>query len=329
MTDIDRRGRSRIWLGGIAVLVIAGLLWWGLSSSRQGDPRDVTLALDWFPQPSNAAAYRAEAKGYYRGRGLTVTIRPGSAQAVAVQLVASGHAQFGLETGAHILEARAQGIPLVAIAATFQQSPAALFFHKGQAIRDFHDLNGRTVYTQIAAPEWAYQKRKYGLDRVRDLQFHGSYAAFASDPTAVAQGYLTSTGDELAARGLATDSIRSAEDVGYASVLFTTEDMVRRHPDIVTAFVQATRQGWDDYRVHPLDTVRLLLPLTAGRPESSLLSESRRQQSLVWTGDALQHGWGWMTEGRWQQAIDQSVLEGAIPPMPASSVFTTRFLEQR
>lgn len=241
----------------------------------------------------------------------------------------SGRAQFGLETGAHILEARARGIPLVAIAATFQQSPAALFFHKGQVIRDFRDLNGRTVFTQIAAPEWAYQKRKYGLNQVRDLQFQGSYAAFASDPKAVAQGYLTSTGDQLAAQGIATDSIRSAEDIGYASVLFTTESMVRDHPDTVAAFVQATKRGWKDYRAQPADTIRLLLPYTAGRSTEDLLREIRRQESFIWTDDAARNGWGWMTRARWQQAIDQAVTQGAIQPIDPDSVFTTRFLEGR
>lgn len=294
--------------------------------SHDAAPGAVTLALDWFAQPSNAGAYLAKAHGDYARQGLDVIIQPGGAQAVAIQVVASGRAQFGLETGAHIIEARARGIPIVAIAATFQQSPSALFFHKGQPIRDFRDLNGRTVYTQVAAPQWAFQKKKYGLDQVRDLQFQGSYAAFASDPRAVAQGYLTSTGDELAAQGVATESLRSPEDIGYASVLFTTEAMIRDHPDVVRKFVQATKGGWDSYRADPKAAVATLTPFIPGRGADSLLRESRAQEAFIWSGEATARGWGWMTHDRWQAAIDELVAEGSVKPIAADTVFTTQFL---
>ncbi len=310
------------------IIILVGIGVWSAMTEEPRDERHVTLALDWFPQPSNAAAYTAQGRGYYRDRGLDVTVQPGSAQALAIQVVASGRAQFGLETGAHIVEARARGIPLVAIAATFQQSPAALFFHKGQPIHDFHDLNGRTVYTQVASPQWAYQKRKYRLEAVRDMQFQGNYAAFASDPRAVAQGYVTSTGDELAAQGIATGHIRSLEDVGYASVLFTTETMIRDHPQIVHDFVQATAHGWQDYRRDPGFTIVRLSRFTAGRSEASLLQESQRQQAFIWSGDAARKGWGWMTRARWASTIAQSVAEGSITPIDPDKVFTTRFLEK-
>lgn len=326
MTDRNR-SRPIILLAAVA-LALAALLAWALTRPA---PRDnhITLALDWFAQPSNAGAYTALARGYYKRHGLDVAIQPGGAQAVAIQVVASGRAQFGLETAAHILEARARGLPVVAIAATFERSPAALFFHKGQVIRDFRDLDGRTVYTQVAAPQWAYQKRKYGLDRVRDLQFSGSYAAFAHDERAVAQGYVTTTSDELAAQGIATGFIPSAEDIGYASVLFTTEEMIRDHPATVRAFVAATAQGWADFRRDPRFTVKTLQPHVAGRSEKSLLLESERQRAFIWSGDAARHGWGWMTRERWAAAIAQAVAEGSIPPTDPDTVFTTQFLVSR
>jgi NitT/TauT family transport system substrate-binding protein len=321
------RPRSAITLIAASIFLLA-LAIWAFSGDEQKEG-DITLALDWFAQPSNAGAYTALARGYYRDDGLDVRIQPGGAQAMAIQVVASGRAQFGLETAAHILEARARGIPIVAIAATFQQSPAALFFHKGQAIRDFRDLNDRTVYTQVAAPQWAWQKRHYGLDTVRDLQFSGSYAAFAQDKRAVAQGYITTTTDELAAKGVATDHIPSVEDVGYASVLFTTEAMIRDQPEKVRDFVAATARGWADFRRDPRFTIATLRAHAGGRSEASLLKESERQQAFIWTGDALKHGWGWMTHERWAAAIRQAVAEGSIPTTDPDTVFTTRFLVSR
>lgn len=311
---------------------LAALLFFSLGSATAvagaSAPAKVIFALDWFPQPSNGAAYVSQAQGRYAAAGLDVTVQPGGAQALSIQLVASGQAQFGLESAGGILEAGARGVPIVALAATLQRSPAALFFHRGQPIHSYADLNGRTVYTQIATPEWQYQKARYHLDHVKDIQFRGTYAGFAADPRAVAQGYLTVTGDELAAQGIATDSIVSAEDLGYYSVLFTTKEMIERHPDVVRGFVQATLAGWAYYRTHIAEVSALLLPHTGGRTEADLELEGRKQVEFIWTGDALEHGFGWMTAARWQKTIDQLVLEDAIKPVSATSVFTNQFLSQ-
>lgn len=310
-------------------LLLATLLAACGGTDRPPRAEPVTFMLDWFPQPSNGAAYVADAKGYYRSAGLQVGIQPGGARTLAIPTVASGRAQFGLASAVNLLDARARGIPIVALAATFQQSPAALFFHKGQQIRDFRDLNGRTVYTQITAPQWTYQKKKYGLSDVRDIQFQGSYGAFANDPRAVSQGYLTITADQLRDQGIATDHIQSREESGYMGVIFTTEQMIREHPQTVQAFVSATARAWQDFDEHPEDAIAILLPHTSGRTTADLLRENGRQKPFIWTGDALKHGWGWMTRDRWQAIIGELVAEGAIPPIAVDTVFTTRFLSPR
>ena len=308
------------------LIVMIGVLVLRSKSEPAAETGAVTFVLDWFPQPANGAVYAALDKGLFRARGLDVTVQPGGARALAIPTVAAGRAQFGLASAVNLLDARAKGIPVVALAATFQRSPAALFFHRGQAIRDFHDLNGRTVYTQITSPQWAYQKKKYKLDAVNDLQFQGTYAAFANDPRAVTQGYLSVTGDQLRDQGIATDAIQSREDNGYMGVVFTTEEMIKDHPDIVRAFVAVTARAWQDFADRSDDAVRALLPHMSGRTRADTLRESDRQKPFIWTGDALRHGWGWMTRERWEAIIAEQVLEGAIPPMRADDVFTTQFL---
>jgi NitT/TauT family transport system substrate-binding protein len=101
----------------------------------------VTHITSWFAQPEQGGQYAALMKDYYKEAGLDMTIEPGGPKISAVQIVASGKAQFGMGQSDVVLQAREQGIPIVAIGAIFQRSPHALIFHKGANIKDFKDLN--------------------------------------------------------------------------------------------------------------------------------------------------------------------------------------------
>lgn len=287
---------------------------------------NVSIALDWLPQPSNGGPYAAQSQGYYQHAGLNVKIVPGGTRATSIQTVAAGRATFGLETSDNIIEARAQGIPIVALAATLQKDPAVLLYHKGQDIKTVADLDGRTIYTQIAAPSWIYLKKKYDLD-VQDRQFTGSYAAFASDQKAVAQGYATSAPYQLGLQGIQVGELRLPDDYGYGSVLFTTEKELKQHPDQVKAFVKATFDGWSFYH-HNVPAVSNLLrkAVSGNRTLADLNHEGEAQKSYIWTGATSTKGWGWQDAARWQAAEQQLIAEGVIKKAVSGTLFTNQYL---
>lgn len=298
-------------------------------SAGQG-ARATTIALDWYAQPSNGGPYAAQQQGYYDDAKLDVTIRPGSAQATSIQIVGAGRAQFGLETSENILQARDKGIPIVALSATLQKSPAVLLYHQGQDIESYRDLNGRTVYTQIGSPAWQYQKKKYGLTDVKDRQFAGSYAAFAQDQKAVAQGYVTSNPAQLKAQGIDVGVLPNPDANGYGSVLFTTEKEIEDHPDVVRDVVAATTKGWNFYRDHVPEVSKEIAKSAKGRTLADLDAEGNAQKPYIWTGDALTQGFGAQTTARWQANADLLLKQGVIAKAAdVSQAFTTRFQPQR
>src|SRR5882724_3016570 len=74
-------------------------------ATTSGDPTKITLQADWYPQPEHGGFYTALAKGFYREEGLDLDIVPGGPFAVAAKQVASGAAQFGMDSSDHLLEA--------------------------------------------------------------------------------------------------------------------------------------------------------------------------------------------------------------------------------
>jgi NitT/TauT family transport system substrate-binding protein len=87
------------------------------SSSEPGLIK-VTLQTDWYPEPEHGGFFTALVKGYYKDAGLDVAIVPLGPYLDADKPVSSGSAQFGMQAADHVLEAIANGQPLVAIAAT-------------------------------------------------------------------------------------------------------------------------------------------------------------------------------------------------------------------
>ncbi|MFD6517682.1 ABC transporter substrate-binding protein [Rhodococcus sp. NPDC060176] len=296
-------------------------------TSSATDSNKVTIALDWLAQPTNAGAYVALENGYYSDVGLDVAVQPGGTEASSVKIVAGGGAQFGLEYGGPLLAAREKGIDVVALAPTLQKSPAVYVYHADQNINSLADLNGRTVYTQPSSGDWELTVEEFGLDKADAVQFQGSYAPFATDPTAVAQGYATSTPAVLAAQGIEVKTIPRISENDYGSVLFTTRKLIDDNPELVRKFVAGTAKGWDFIRDNPRKAAEILASYIEDSSVDAILAEFDAQVPFIWSGDADAHQFGWQTQTRWDSIYDLQVRQGTVTDLKVlDGAWTTDYL---
>ncbi len=80
--------------------------------------------LDWVPNTNHTGLFVAQDSGYFTDAGLRVEIiQPG--EVYAEQAVASGAADFGVSFQEQVTLARADGIPIVSIAAILQHNTSA------------------------------------------------------------------------------------------------------------------------------------------------------------------------------------------------------------
>ena len=99
----------------------------GTTSTDADDsaPRDVTVMLDWTPNTNHSGLYLAEANGWYGDEGLDVEIiQPG--EQGGLPALASGDADFAVSVQEQLLPARAQGAPVVSIAAIIPTNTSSL-----------------------------------------------------------------------------------------------------------------------------------------------------------------------------------------------------------
>lgn len=289
----------------------------------------VSLVTNWFAEPEHGGQYTAFDKGYYKEAGLDMTIIPGGPQVSAMQIVASGKAEFGMDQADAILRAREEGIPVVAIAATFQTNPQVLIYHKGDNITGFGDLNGHQVFTAAGATYWEYIKKAFKLDSVKEMKYNGSLAVFMDDKTAVTQGYVTSEPFALKQQGVDVDYLL-IHDSGYqpyANVLYTTEDMIKNKPEVVKQFVEASVKGWEYYKDHYEEMNPEIQKRNPDMALDQMKYSAETQIDFVYGGDAAEMGVGAMTEERWTKLADQMKELGLVSQdMDVSKAYTTEFL---
>ena len=86
-----------------------------------------SVRIQWLDQAQFAGLYVANAKGYFKAQHLAVSIEPGGPDVSPVLLVASGSNDFGVSPATDIIQARSNGVPVVAIATIFQKNPVVFF----------------------------------------------------------------------------------------------------------------------------------------------------------------------------------------------------------
>src|SRR5665648_738881 len=102
----------------------------------------IIFALDWFPNTNHTGVYVAKDKGYFEEAGLDVEIiQPGDS--TSDQLVASDSAQFGISYQEGVTFARAEGIPIVSIAAVIQHNTSGFMSLKDKGILSPKDFEGK------------------------------------------------------------------------------------------------------------------------------------------------------------------------------------------
>ncbi|WP_046174208.1 ABC transporter substrate-binding protein [Domibacillus indicus] len=285
----------------------------------------------WFPQVENAGQYYAQMEGFYEDEGIDMTTEPGGPQVSSISIVSSGQAQFGMAQADQVLYAIDEGIPLVAVFANFQKTPQGIMFHKDQPIKTFDDLGkGYEIYSAPGAGYWKYLVKEYDIEESQARSYTGDNTIFMSNKKAASQMYVTSEPYYLKQEGVETSHLLIA-DSGYSpygDVLFTTKEFMEENPEMVQAFVNATKKGWEAFHEEPEKVYDYIKELDPEKTAEQMEYATGEMEELVYGGDATENGVGTMTEERWQTLIDQVYDLGLIEKkMEPSEVYTTEFLE--
>lgn len=211
-------------------------------------PLQISVQLDWVAEPEHGGFYQAEAKGFFADEGLDVTLIPGGPNAFVMPKVATGKADIGQADSTNTLMQQAEGLPVVQIAAVFQDDPSGLLVNADSSIHDFKDLEGKTI---IARPEWAflaYLRQNLGLN-FTIVPTNFSIEPLLGNREGILQGYSIAEPYHVVKAGGKKPRFLSTWDADFRAyaVLVTSRRFAREHPAELEAFLRAYIKGWRDY----------------------------------------------------------------------------------
>ncbi len=217
---------------------------------------DVTVALDFTPNPVHAPIYEA------RGHDVKIAIRKPGSGPDSLKLVASGKVDLGVLDIQDLAIARQQGTDLVAVAALVGRPLAALIAQPDVASP--RALEGRTVGVSGLPSDPAFVKaivEHDGGDASKVKQVTIGFAAVSRLLTKrvdAVPAFWNAEGVALKRAGLPVKEFR-VEDYGAPAypevVLMTSRATLRKHRDRIERALAAIDDGLEYTREHPDDAV--------------------------------------------------------------------------
>jgi len=280
-------------------------------------PDEVTVQLKWIHQAQFAGLYAADQKGFYADEDIEITLKPGGFDTPldkAVTDLLDGETTFAIQGANEMIEARAGGNPIVAIAVIYQRNPWVYISLKGSGIENLQDLVGRKI---MVAPQAMDQHlallRKVGIDPSSIeiiLPYERSVAPLPTGQIDAHLAYGTSFALEWEEKGYEVNRIWLDDyDIKfYSDTIIATEELVEQSPELVERFLRATLRGWRYAIENPDEAVDMTLQYDATVDIEHQARLMAAQTPLIHTGEI---GIGWMDRGVWQGMLD-ILLEQSI-----------------
>ncbi|MCC7208074.1 MAG: ABC transporter substrate-binding protein [Anaerolineae bacterium] len=304
--------------------------------ARANERTLITIMLDWTPNTNHLGLYVAQARGYYDEASLDVTIQPAGDIQVE-QVVALGQAQFGISYQETFTYARAEGTPIVSVAAIIQHNTSGF-----AALADRRTLNspadlvglryggfGSAIERPVINSLITCAGGQPDSFEVIDIGFVEAFPLMERDRIDFVWLFYGWDGIRAERQGLDLSLLMLKDYTDcvpdyYTPILITGETMIAEQPDVVRAFVQATARGYADAIVDSAGAAAIMLDAA---PD---LDRTLVEASAAWLAGEFQADaprWGEQRAEIWDAFTAYMVENGALAePIDSATAFTNDFL---
>jgi NitT/TauT family transport system substrate-binding protein len=301
-----------IWIGSS---FIAGCNNSNQPSTSNSRLDKVTFGTNWIAQAEHGGFYQAIATGIYKDYGLDVTIKMGGPQVPSgTQLLMGGAVDFFMGYGIDAVNAIAQGIPKITVAAIFQKDPWCLIAHPNPGIKTLADLKGKPIYVSASAniTYWPLLEAKYGFTEDQKRPYNFNPAPFLIDKNSAQQGYITSEPFAIEKQGGFQPVVFLLADYGYqpyATTIETKKELVEKNPELVRRFVDASIKGWYSYLENPQPANQLIKKDNPEMTDEQLVYsiQKLKEYGIILSDAAEKQGIGAMSDQKWTSLFESMV----------------------
>ncbi len=297
--------------------------------------QEVTYLL---PAPGTLPAFGpwmlAQAKGYYKAEGLEVKFVTGRGGVDVAKQVGAGNAVIGGAIGDTPIIARAQGIPVKAVAVLGAGSLMQLVTHKDLRIESPRELKGRTA-TVLAYTDTTYYALLGMMSKVKLTK--NDVNIQAAGPAGVWQQFAARKADAMASTpdwtvtvmemGAQVDILPA--DVYFKSMaqaILASDETIQKNPQLIQKLVRATLRGMKDIMANPKEAAKAYVAhvQTHKGKEASIEKMFEMYNKYVYANQKVP---GTMDESRLDELQKFYVSNGVVPTAaPLKDLYTNQFV---
>jgi putative hydroxymethylpyrimidine transport system substrate-binding protein len=247
--------------------------------------------------------------------------------------VAAGKVDLAISYQNQVVTARAEGLPVVSVAAIVRKPLTQLMVNEKSGIARPKDLEGKKIgYSSIELYRTFVEAmvRHDGGDPAKvqfiDIGWDLIPAMLTGKVDGIMGGFINHEMPLLAKEGLNVKIIEGAQygiHDYYELVLVANEKSLQNNRETVEKFVHAMRKGYGDMVVDPQTSLDLLL--SKQMKEFPLKADIEKQSLdiLLPLMNAGEQPYGTQSLTSWQQAVDWMAANGAIDePIDPEAAFT-------
>ncbi len=256
-----------------AALLLCGSVTSYVSSAEAAEKSKLVVRLDFIFGGKHAPWFVARDKGFYSKRGLAVELHAGKGSADTVRAIAAGLADVGFADMATTIVAKSRGIPVKAVA-QLGYVPVTIVWREGTPIKGLKDLEGKSWAISPGQAQWYLMPAFCKINNINFDKIKVQKTAPPLQPAALVAkkvDFITmfrASNDEVAQRAATKRGIKLKRiymrENGlniYGSSLIVREELIKKRPDAIRAYVEATMEGLRYARDHQEEALQILVNL--------------------------------------------------------------------
>ncbi len=241
----------------VVACLVFSLIVTGEAPAREDVLKKASFIPQWVPQAQFAGYYIGLEKGIYRKYGIDLTIITGGPDNSPSELLADGRADFASLWLSAGIQLRAGGLRIINIAQIMQRSALMLVAKKASGITKPGDINNRKV--GLWGPVFQIQPRaffkKYNI-AVQAVPQSFSVNLFLRDGVDVASAMWYNEYHTILNCGIDPGELTTfffhEHGLNFPEDgIYVLEETYRKDPELCTAFVLASIEGWRYAFDHP------------------------------------------------------------------------------
>ena len=319
--------RRALWLAVATLLACAG------SASAQ---EKFKFALNWFAVGDHAAYWVALDKGYYKAKGLDVTLENSKGSGDSIAKVDTGRADAGLADAAVVIASKARGTTIKIVGMVFDKTPLNIFSLKSKPLAKPKDLEGAT----LGSPPGDAQRQMFpafaklnhiDASKVKwvNIEPAAKIAALAEKRMDGVADYTTGLPLYEKAAGKGNIVMMPWANFGfdlYSMSIMASEKTMKERPKALQAFLEASYMGWRDVMADPKAAMVIFKKRVPEIDVDTIYANMLMGLDLMKTKQYAEHGIGSIDDKRMCASVDLvNTYMGLPKKVDCKDVYTKDF----